>query len=200
MLGERRTSQTLVFGPVAVTLTDVNDYQRKILFATVPFSDTAWNLESARKNGIRPLSLAEVLPQINGETDHLVLFDTTPVMGSGNHWRVLSLDQEKRIGTLQLCGGFGTYDYRQVPPVEVPFDAVMFTGLSFERFTISGTPAKLADVVSYNQEIIKQGGSQVEAYRKLREARRQSESTYFSDATGTLKPKECFLQPTHNEV
>lgn len=177
------TFHTLVFGPVSVKV----DLGRKWegLFR-VPVYDTARNLESARENGIRPLSLAEVLSQINGKTDNLVLFDTNPVVGPGNHWRVLHLDQEKRIGTLQLCGTFGTYDYQQVPPVEVPFDAVMFTGISFHpKYTISGTPAKLADVVRVIQESCQQGRD----YPNEVDIDHEADSIYFSDAKGTLRLK-----------
>lgn len=189
-----RASCTLDFGPVSVTLKDVSRHERENLgfFASV---NTAQKLQFAReKLGIKPLSLGEVLSQINGQTDNLVLFDTADasVTGGGNHWRVLSLDQEKRRATLRLCSRFGTVDYQLIPPMEVPFDAVMFTGISFQEYTVSGTPVKLADVVKIIQENINQGKEALEGIEE------GADLIYFSDAAGILQPKARYCRQEGN--
>jgi len=141
----------LKFGPVSVSMgPQIYHDVRSML----PIQNTERNLEFAAEKGIKPLSLREIFSQIKPEElRNTVLFDTPPVPGfPGNHWRIIEINKEEESATLQLCGTFGNHDYDLIPPVNVPLDTLMFTGVSVQQFELGGLPASLRETVKAVEE------------------------------------------------
>jgi len=172
-----RVPGTVIFGEATVDVPDLRE-----LRTTIPFQSTRSNLNLAERRGVKPLSLGDVLSQVDKETlDNSVLFDTPPLAGfAGNHWRLIDIDSETNVGSLQLCGAFGNYDYGAVPPIQVPCEAPMFTGLSHQLFEIDGKPAVLGEVVDRVRE------SRIEQNGYPKNVKYNGETILWSDATGVL--------------
>ena len=105
-LKPEETLTELRFGPAAV---DVKTKDLKNILFPCSIKDNEYNLILAEKNGVKPLTLGEIINQINPEhLSQTVLFDTSPKCASGgNRWRILKLNREENFGTLQFCGPFG---------------------------------------------------------------------------------------------
>lgn len=141
----------LKFGSVSVDI-DSRVYD-KIKFLSY-IQSTEFNLKLAEKDGIKPLSLKEISEQIDSDTlGKAVLFDTPSVL-PGNHWRVVEVDKEKASAILQLCGNFGNYDYSMIPPVNIPLDTPMFTGISIQEYELNGSSVSLKEVVEVVGDIL----------------------------------------------
>lgn len=118
------------------------------------------NLAKAKKAGIKPLSLADIMAQVGADkASAMVLFDTSPATLFPNHWRIVAMDQTSHSATLQSCGPFGTYDIypgspashlpqRGLKPYKITMDQPFFTGTSIQDFEHNGVPVTLDQVVS----------------------------------------------------
>ncbi len=117
-----------------------------------PFDPNESNLRIAREKGIKPLSLREIIAQIEPEKiGNAVFFDTPPSnRWRGNFWRVTEMTEE--TATLQLCNTFGNYDSETVSPVEISLDRVLFTGVSIQKFELDGRPATVAEATQTVKE------------------------------------------------
>jgi hypothetical protein len=111
------------------------------------------NLERAYENGIKPISLLQILEQVpQGNIEFCVLSDT-PMRRAipGNTWRVASIDHTSATVTLQRCNTLGTRDFTEVSPVTVPSATPMFTTLYIydyrERYREEDVPIPLSRVV-----------------------------------------------------
>jgi hypothetical protein len=182
---KHRERQVVInLGPVDIKIKD------KQALPLLPLEFTEANLRIARKNGVKPLSLEEILAQIKPEEiGKAVLFDTPPVRGFvGNHWRITritELDRERKYATLQLCGIFGTYDYDQVLPVNVPLNTVMFTGVSIQKFKLNSTPATLKEVVCEVKKARDEGRDPFES-SGITYDEHDNGTIFFSDEEGKL--------------
>jgi len=176
----RPVSGTVHFGEVAVDIPDVRELEG------IPFQNTALYLELSNEMGIKPLSLEDILSQTDRKVlDNSVLFDAPPAVGCpGNHWRIVDIDPQRRVGTLQLCSFLGGYDYHQMPPFEVSYETPMFTGLSHQEYEIDGEPAVLSEVAQrVNKAIDSYGcGDYPESVEQ------KGETIYSSNASGELHP------------
>ena len=140
----------LEFGPVSV-LVDAETLEKINLMH--PVQNTKLNLEEAERVDIKPLSLGEIVDQIDpSDLNNIVLFDTAPDHAIGNHWRITGMNREKKTATLQYCGVFGNYDNTIIPPLKIPLDAPLFTGISIQQFEIEGLPVSLGEVVRIKHE------------------------------------------------
>lgn len=169
----------LRFGSVSVNI-DPRVYNDIRLM--LPIANTEYNLSLARESGIKPLSLREIFEQVGPEAlRNTVLFDT-PLTGGfgGNHWRVIEIDKEKDSATLQLCGIFGNYDYDIVPPLNVPLDTSMFTGVSIQKFELGGLPASLRETVKAVEEARRQGIRYPKSFKQI------GETILWSNSKGEL--------------
>lgn len=176
----RSVPGTIRFGEVSVAVPDVRALQ------ATPIQSTEGNLRWAEREGIRPVGLADVLGQVGREVvENSVFFDTPPSpVSGGNHWRVVKIDPQRSVGTLQLCGIFGNIDYREVPPIQVSHETPMFTGISHQRFSIGGEPATLSQVVARVHEVRAHGpGSYPE------DVQHDGEVIYWADSSGNLNPR-----------
>ena len=117
-------------------------------------ADTSWNLQVAKRVGIKPLTMADILSQIPEDQIHsMVLFDTAPNNPyPGNHWRVIDVDQDKKEAVLQHCGNFGNYDHKKIRPLRTPFDWELFTGVSVEHYILDGKKLPLSLVVKLYED------------------------------------------------
>lgn len=153
-------------GPITITSTS-----RETLS---PFGHIAFNLETAERNGIKPLSYREIAGQLPGGPENAVLFDTPKSGFIGNHWRVVG--QTEETVTLQMCGVFGNYDEPDILPIEVPQDLPLFTGLSLPKYELDGQPATL-----------------VQATQALPGLKYLGEEILFSNEQGLLTPLDLGL-------
>ena len=151
-LKPKETLTELRFGPAAI---DVKTKDLKNILFPCSIKNNEYNLILAEKNGVKPLTLGEIINQINPEhLSQTVLFDTPPKRGfAGNHWRILEIDQEQNFGTLQFCGPFGNYDYDLIPSFNISFDTPLFTGVSLQKYEIDESPVSLQEVVKTIQEL-----------------------------------------------
>ena len=71
---------------------------------TMPAADTQFNLYCAERDGIKPLSIGEVIRQLPpDQIAKSVLFDTPPSgLLPGNHWRIMGIDEEQGVVHLQM--------------------------------------------------------------------------------------------------
>ena len=108
--------------------------------------DAYLNLKHAGENGVKALSLGEILVQVRPEgIKNMVLFDSPRDIGfPGNHWRIQEIEADREVATLLLCNELGTRDYN-FPPIEVPFDTPLFTGISVPRLELNGRPVSLEE-------------------------------------------------------
>ena len=108
--------------------------------------DAYWNLRYAGENGDKALSLGEILAQVRPkDVKNIVLFDSPQDIGfPGNHWRIREMEVDREVATLLLCNELGTRDYN-FPPIEVPFDTPLFTGISVPRLELNGRPVSLEE-------------------------------------------------------
>jgi hypothetical protein len=168
----------LRFGPVSASV-DPRVYRD--IMRMLPIGDTEFNLSLAKENGIKPLSLREIFGQAGPEVlRNAVLFDTSPGGLGGNHWRILEIDREKDSATLQLCGTFGNHDYDLVPPVHVPLDTSMFTGISIQKLELGGLPASLREATKAVEEVRRQGLDYPESLKYI------GETILWSNSKGEL--------------
>lgn len=117
-----------------------------------PFTLFPGNLEAARKNGIKPVSLTDIIEKLEEEraSEYRVVFFDLPAGYTipGNDFRLGGINQEKRTATLILCGPGGTYDYSStVKPIEVPLDKPFFTGFTFFDYRLNGLGISLSEAV-----------------------------------------------------
>lgn len=85
-------------------------------------------LKEAAEKGVRPLTLPNVLRQIEPDLhQNLIFFDASPSLGRSfaNHFRLKEEDGKQR---LQACAPNGFWDTKGVLPFEIPEDFAMFTG------------------------------------------------------------------------
>jgi hypothetical protein len=91
-------------------------------------------INKIENDGIRPLTMGEIMDYLGSDVKKMVLFDTVPSLCQpGNHWRVLNVDTNTQEVELQFCGGFGYIDLGVEAfklPIEVPF----FTGVSIQKY------------------------------------------------------------------
>src|SRR4030043_1871897 len=102
----RRELETVCLGPgIQAKVLD------KMYWVRPSLADMERNLRLAEEGNVKPLSVGEVLKQIDErDVPRIVLFDTPPVRGFvGNHWRALEID--KNAARLQLCDSFGQQDF-----------------------------------------------------------------------------------------
>ena len=165
----------LNLGPVSINV------PRKVL-EQVPFNDPQHNLEIAKKHGIAPISLREIMAQsltnrVNANLRQIVLFDTPPVAYlAGNHWRINDINQQDSLVELSLCNPFGNYTYRQFPPVRFPLDAQMFTGLSVQEYKFGSRLLSLQSV----EDLLR---SEEVPYERIKHT---DEKTFWSNQNGKL--------------
>ncbi len=112
-----------------------------------------YSLETAKEFGVQPLTLNQVLAQIDQVLhDNIVLFDTSPTTGiAGNHFRLVRDEEGKK--KLQLTSTFGTYDINGALPFEPPENYAMFTGVSVQTHTIHGKPVTLEEAQKRYKEL-----------------------------------------------
>lgn len=175
---------TLKFGPISV-LVDAQDYPH-IWQEVYMVQDTDLNLRLAKENSIEPISLRGIFSQIKlDEIGKSVLFDSPPVAGfAGNHWRVVGINRKEEYATLQLCGEFGIYDYDFMPPVEVPFDTPLFTGISIQQFELGELPATLFEATTAAKETLKSSSKYPENLKHL------GEKILWSNPKGVLVTRD----------
>lgn len=175
------------FGPVSVEV-DERTYN-KIISLMYPLKDTESNLALAKRAGVKPISTREIISQIKRQDlDRAVLFDTPPNgFSAGNHWRILKVDNKQETATLQYCGTFGNHDYDLVPPIIVPLDTPLFTGISLQYYELGGLPATLGEVV----KAVEESSAQSNTYPKSLKSSR--ETILWSNPEGLLVKSEQHL-------
>lgn len=84
-------------------------------------SDNARNLAEAQKHDHHPVSFCQLGKQFSiDDLRNAVLFDSSPESPfPGNHWRIIGIDASHECLEIQLCGPFGNYDVRAIPPFTV---------------------------------------------------------------------------------
>ncbi len=113
-----------------------------------------FSLETAAKHGCKPLTLEQVLEQIDPALHkNLVLFDATPhtSMPGGNRFRVVENENGER--ELLVTSTFGAFDIRGPLPFTPPEDCAMFTGAALMVYTKpNGELVTLDEVVKFYRE------------------------------------------------
>lgn len=175
-------------GPISVTMSA--DRLRSLKLMEAPVGDIDKNLERAEHTGIKPLSLRDIYSQVGeDELRNLVLFDANPGALITNRWRIIEKGNEENPAKLQLCGRFGNYDVELMPPIEVPLDTPLFTGVTIQSYEIGGMSASLAEVVHVVKENHRSENSGA-SFGMPATVDYLQESILFSDSEGNLLPHD----------
>ena len=136
----------------------------------------------ASRQGIKPLSLADLLPQLKREwLPNTVFFDVVPLIMGGGHWRISSFDP-KGI-TLQVCDFYGRSDFKEFPQISIPHPDLsttpLFTGVSIQHYSYKGKPIGLNEVqtIMHLSENLNEGPVDL---------RHEGESILFANFNGEL--------------
>lgn len=172
MLPGRQTFEVQI-GPGKVTVRDSSPLRY------LPTIDTKRNLERARRSGILPLSISQILDQTQpSQIRNMVLFDSTP-KSPGYDFRFTNLDPDQQVAELQLCSNQGNYDYVFIPRISVPLIIPLFTGISIHDYSLGNLPATLEQV------------STVTSNRLLcHQVHHRSTRTFWSNSAGKLEPQK----------
>lgn len=176
-----RTHEPTIFFRVGSSpLVEISVFEKQLH----SFTDPARNLAEAQRSGIQPVNFMHLREQFNIEQlSGSVLFDSAPGPFPGNHWRILSMDDESDRVTIQLCGPFGNYDAR-IPPFNVSQYDILFTGISIPEYMSHGHTITLGEVV---EKVLQAGyGKGNLVYPKDIEFK--GETIYWADANGKLAP------------
>jgi hypothetical protein len=142
------------------------------------------NIRLATEAGIKPLSIDDIIRQFSIDTlsRQAVLFDTPPVPGfAGNHWRLIGVEQP--TVHLQMCGIFGNYIQEGIPVLTFRRDAVLFTGLSIQRYSIENKSQSLEHVLYRREQEKLKGKATMPS-----DITYEGETIYFADVKGKLTP------------
>lgn len=152
------------------------------------FQQPECNTAEARKQGIQPVHLHQLLEQFpRDQVLNSVLFDNSPSDNTtGNHWRILELDDKLQSVTIQLCGGpFGNHDTR-IPPITLSQYDILFTGMSTQQYERRGHPIPLEEV----NERIQQAGYGTPEFVYPIDIHWIGQTIYWADGEGKLTPTE----------
>lgn len=177
ILGRRKPVEVSL-GPITITVKD----RRHI--PSLPLAKIDLNLRIAHENGVKPLSLQDILSQIQlTDIANTVFFDTPPAIPvAGNHWRVIRINPDTKSATLHFCGTYGSFDYNNVSPVEVPLTQPLFTGISIQEYKLDNAPATLSQVA---QAVADAGNEYPRSNIKY-----LSERIFWSGSEGLLQTKD----------
>jgi len=126
--------------------------------------DIRAQLDQARLDGLKPISLKEILARVGSlkPNQEVVVFDMTSSLYPGNYWRILGIETDQEDNTyviLQHCNPFGTYDNAQILPTGVPVDTIMATGYATQTFSMEGavgpsiTPADIRTAIKNGKSL-----------------------------------------------
>lgn len=163
------------------------DVPERVLFAN-PVISPSFQMREAHRRGLSPVNFDQLLQQFPlEELQNAVLFDTTPMaVTPGNHWRILSVDDEHHKVNIRLCGPFGNHDVRDIPPFSVSKKDVLFTGINRVQYEKDKQPVSL-DAVN---DLVMQAGYGTDNFMYPRNLRLTSEAIYFANSQGQLVIKE----------
>ncbi|OGM11160.1 hypothetical protein A2Z22_01090 [Candidatus Woesebacteria bacterium RBG_16_34_12] len=135
----------LVFGPITVGVDKTTQIP--------PFYDNRENLRTAESRGVKPLSLKQIMNQVDPEDYKCMVLSDSPIAHQLRKGNLLRIKEEKDDGSviLQFCSIFGMYDYEQIPSFPCPLDEPMFTGVAIHRYESEGNSLILDEVVKAHQ-------------------------------------------------